>query len=75
MVELVVLSPSRSAIADAQPEQKDHHKGAHPECGIAGHSFLCRRPGPRLPASANVLHQETSEPGCSGRTSGINRAG
>jgi hypothetical protein len=75
MVELVVLSATRSAIADAQAEQKDHYKGAHPECDIAGHSFLCRRPGPRLPASANVLHQQSSEPGGSGRASGINGAG
>ena len=31
MVELLVLSASRSATADAQAEQKAHHQGAHPE--------------------------------------------
>ena len=71
MVELVVLSASRSATADAEAEQKGHHKGAHPECGIGGHSFLWRRPGLRLPASANVLHQDCGGPGRSGRASGI----
>ena len=71
MVELVILSASRSATADAQAEQKGHHKGAHPECGIGGHSFLWRRPGLRLPASANVLYQDCGGPGRSGRASGI----
>ena len=45
MIELIVLSASRPAIAETQAEQKDQHKRAHPECGIGGHSFLCRRPG------------------------------
>jgi hypothetical protein len=40
MVELVVLSASRSATADTQAEQKAQHQSAHPECGIGGHSFL-----------------------------------
>ena len=71
MVELVVLSASRSATADAQAEQKGQQQGAHPECGIGGHSFLWRRPGLRLPASANVLHQDYGGPGRSGRASGI----
>ena len=71
MAKLVVLWASRSAIADAQAYQKDDHKRAHPECGIGGHSFLCRRPGLRLPASANALHLECGGPGCSGRASGI----
>ena len=71
MVELVVLSASRSATADAQAEQKGQQQGAHPECGIGGHSFLWRRPGLRLPASANVLHQDCGGPGRSGRASGI----
>ena len=34
MAKLVVLSASRSAIADAQAHQKDQYKRAHPECGI-----------------------------------------
>jgi len=71
MVELVVLSASRSATADAQAEQKGQQQGAHPECGIGGHSCLWQRPGLRLPASANVLHQDCGGPGCSGRASGI----
>jgi hypothetical protein len=45
-VELVVLSASRSAIADAQAEQKAHHQGAHPECGIGGHKFPLAETGP-----------------------------
>jgi len=71
MAKLVVLSAARSPIADAQAHQKDQHNGAHPQCGIGGHRFLCRRSGLRLPASANALHQECGGPGCSGRASGI----
>ena len=71
MTELIVLSVSGPAIAETQAEQKDQHKRAHPECGIGGHSFLCRRPGLRLPASANALHLECGGPGCSSRASGI----
>ena len=46
MVELLVLSASRSATADAEAEQKGHHKGAHPECGIGGHKFPLVETGP-----------------------------
>jgi len=46
MVELLVLLASRSATADAEAEQKGHHKGAHPECGIGGHKFPLVETGP-----------------------------
>jgi hypothetical protein len=70
MTELIVLSVSRPAIAETQAKQKDQHKRAHPECGIGAHSFLCPRPGLRLPASTNVLHQVCGGPGCTNGASG-----
>jgi hypothetical protein len=49
MTELIVLSVSGPAIAETQAHQKGQHERAHPECGIGSHSFLCPRPGLRLP--------------------------
>jgi hypothetical protein len=76
MVELVALSPSRSAIADAQAEQKDQDKGAHPEWCIGGHSFLCRRPACDCPPPRTFCIKSAANPvAAAGRRGSAYRAG